>query len=95
MFLLVPTYPGSPRPKAVKRLCACVRMCVVLTDTLLFLVAASEAHVAVTAVSTRVVDAPAVITQIGVQRTLIYICTTHTHITVYQSIFRCDQSLKL
>jgi len=60
-------------------------MCVVLTDTLLFLVAASEAHVAVTAVSTRVVDAPAVITQIGVQRTLIYICTTHTHITVYQS----------
>ena len=22
-FLLVPTYPGSPEPKAVKRLCVC------------------------------------------------------------------------
>ena len=24
MFLLVPAYPGSPGPKAVKRLCVCV-----------------------------------------------------------------------
>ena len=24
MFLLVPAYPGNPRPKAVKRLCVCV-----------------------------------------------------------------------
>ena len=24
MFLLVPAYPGSPRQKAVKRLCVCV-----------------------------------------------------------------------
>ena len=28
MFLLVPAHPGSPGPKAVKRLCACVRVCV-------------------------------------------------------------------
>ena len=32
MFLLVPAYPGSPRPKAVKRLCVCdpercIQMC--------------------------------------------------------------------
>ena len=25
MFILVPAYPGSPRQKAVKRLCVCVR----------------------------------------------------------------------
>jgi len=24
VFLLVPAYPGSPGPKAVKRLCVCV-----------------------------------------------------------------------
>ena len=28
MFLLVPAYPGSPRQKAVKRLCVCVCVCV-------------------------------------------------------------------
>jgi len=30
VFLLVPAYPGSPRPTAVKRLCvrACVRVCI-------------------------------------------------------------------
>jgi len=28
MFLLVPAYPGSPGPKAVKRLCVCVCVCV-------------------------------------------------------------------
>ena len=27
MFLLVPTYPGSPGQKAVKRLCVCVCVC--------------------------------------------------------------------
>jgi len=27
MFLLVPAYPGSPGPKAVKRLCVCVCVC--------------------------------------------------------------------
>ena len=27
MFLLVPAHPGSPGPKAVKRLCACVCVC--------------------------------------------------------------------
>jgi len=30
MFLLVPTYPGSPGQKAVKRLCLCVCVCVLL-----------------------------------------------------------------
>ena len=34
VFLLVPTYPGSPGPKAVKRLCVCVCVCVVLSETL-------------------------------------------------------------
>ena len=28
MFLLVPAYPGSPGPRAVKRLCVCVCACV-------------------------------------------------------------------
>ena len=28
MFLLVLAYPGSPRQKAVKRLCVCVCVCV-------------------------------------------------------------------
>jgi len=28
VFLLVPAYPGCPRPKAVKRLCVCVCVCV-------------------------------------------------------------------
>ena len=28
MFLLVPAYPGSPVPKAVKQLCVCVCVCV-------------------------------------------------------------------
>ena len=28
MFLMVPAYPGSPGPKAVKRLCVCV--CVII-----------------------------------------------------------------
>jgi len=28
VFTLVPAYPGSPGPTAVKRLCACVRACV-------------------------------------------------------------------
>ena len=27
MFLLVPTYPGCPRPKAIKQLCVCVHVC--------------------------------------------------------------------
>jgi len=27
LFLLVPAYPGSPGPKAVKRLCVCVCVC--------------------------------------------------------------------
>jgi len=27
VFLLVPAYPGCPRPKAVKRLCVCVCVC--------------------------------------------------------------------
>ena len=29
MFLLVPAYPGSPGPTAVKRLCVCVYVVVV------------------------------------------------------------------
>ena len=28
MFFLVPFYPASPGPKAVERLCVCVRACV-------------------------------------------------------------------
>ena len=28
MFLLVPAYPGSPGPTAVKRLCVCACVCV-------------------------------------------------------------------
>jgi len=28
VFLRVPAYPGSPGPKAVKRLCVCVCVCV-------------------------------------------------------------------
>jgi len=27
-FLLVPAYPGSPGPMAIKRLCVCVCVCV-------------------------------------------------------------------
>ena len=35
-FFLVPAYPGSPGPKAAKRLCVCV--CVLLMYLLLLLV---------------------------------------------------------
>jgi len=31
MFLPVPAYPGSPRQKAVKRLCVCVSMSMIET----------------------------------------------------------------
>jgi len=30
VFLLIPAYLGSPGPKAVKRLCVCVRVCMLV-----------------------------------------------------------------
>jgi len=30
-FLLVPAYPGSPGPMAIKRLCVCVCVCTITT----------------------------------------------------------------
>jgi len=32
VFLLVPAYPGSPGPKAIKRLCVCVCVCVCINE---------------------------------------------------------------
>jgi len=38
MFLLVPPYPGSPGPKAIKRLCVCVCVCTHVYIVLYFIV---------------------------------------------------------
>jgi len=46
MFLLIPAYPGSPGPTAVKRLCVCACVCVLYHG--IFHILVSDDHFVVT-----------------------------------------------